>query len=150
MIILDSLLIEVPMVDPKTLTQTLRKPETDDKAPIPVDTWRWWNSFRLHADFDSKIYISLELSADIPSEQELKRWLGEPVANLIIPADIFIRNAQNFPVLSKGHQAVVRAFQRNHVAFLIKCNAEDRGLRNYSDYVRHLCAKSEVKDPMQG
>lgn len=138
------------MVDPKTLTQSLRQPNAETTIPFPSDTWQWWNSFRLHADFDSKVFVSLEISADIPSEEELKRWLGEPVANLIIPADIFIRNAQNFPVLSKGHQAVVRAFQRNNVGFLVKCNPEDRGIRHYSNYVRHLCEKSDVKDPMQG
>lgn len=142
------MLIEIPMVDPKSQTLSLRKP-TELSANVS-DPWNWWNSFRLHADFNSKIFISLELSADVPSEEEIKRWLGEPVANIIIPAEIFIRNAQNFPVLSKGHQAVLRAFHRFNVSFLIKCNSEDRGLRNYSSYIQHLCEKSTVVDPMKG
>lgn len=140
------------MVDPKALTNSLCSDEAQltTAATPPADTWTWWNTFRLHADFNSKIFACLEMSADVPSSQQLKRWLGEPVATLIIPAELFIRNAQNYPVLSKGHQAVVVAFLQNNAGFLIKCNANDRGLRNYADYVRHLCSKNLVQDPMKG
>lgn len=139
------------MVDPKSLTLSLRKPTPFEAEPsVASDPWNRWNSFRLHADFESKLMVSLELSADIPSPDELKRWLGEPVANVVIPAHIFIRNSKNYPVLSKGHQAVVIAFMRINVAFLIKCNLADRSLRHYTEYLRHLCTKHEVKDPMQG
>lgn len=137
------------MVDPKVQTLSLRK-SNDTTKSVVSDPWNWWNSFRLHADFNGKIFVSLEMSADVPSEEELKRWLGEPVANIILPAEIFIRNAQNYPVLSKGHQAVVRAFHRYNVSFSIKCNAEDRGRGHYSSYVDHLCKSSTVDDPMRG
>lgn len=130
----DCILIEVPMVDPREQNAELRCVATAiaDRPAAPAtdveDTWTWWNTFRLHADFDSKLYVCLELSTDVPTSKHLQRWLGEPVAMLIIPASLFIRNAQNYPVLSKGHQAVVVAFQQQNVGFLIKCNGADRGL----------------------
>lgn len=144
------LLMEVPMVDPKSLAVSLRRGRADQPSADVADTWNWWNTFRLHADFDSKIYVCLELSADVPSAQQLKRWLGEPVAVVVIPATLFIRNAKNYPVLSQGHQAVVTAFQQHNVGFLIKCNENDRGLKHYADYVRHLCTKNARVDPMRG
>lgn len=141
------MLMEVPMVDPKELVSGWRK-KSDDT--VVDSTWTWWNRFRTYADFDSKISLSLEVSADIPSEEELKRWLGEPVSQLIIPSHIFIRNPSNYPVLSKGHQHVIIAFLRHNVNFLIKANAKDGSLRNYVDYIRHLCTVHYKKDPMQG
>lgn len=49
----------------------------------------------------------LELSADVPSEQAQKRWLGEPVRAVILPTRIFITNAKGFPILSPAHQLFI-------------------------------------------
>lgn len=158
-----AILMEVPMVDPKSLALDWRRRGVDDATTIDgddgddnkavatgEDTWTWWNRFRMCADFDSKIFIALELSADIPSEAELKRWLGEPVSQIIVPSNVFIRNAKNYPVLSKAHQAVLVAFMRNNCGFIVKCNGEDGSVRHYSEYLRHLCEISGKRDPMQG
>lgn len=143
-----SVLMEVPMVDPKSLALTLRN--SNDDGAVADDPWTWWNRFRLCADFDSKIFVALELSADIPSEAELKRWLGEPVAQIIVPSKVFIRNAKNYPVLSKAHQAVLVAFIRNNCGIIVRCNGEDGSLRNYSEYLRHLWESNAKRDLMQG
>lgn len=153
-LLVDLIIMEVPMVDPKEINMSLRSEDiaksTDLPLSQPSDTWNWWNTFRLHADFDNKISVCLEMSADVPSSKQLKRWLGEPVAMIVIPADLFMRNSHNYPVLSKGHQAVLVAFQQHNVGFLIKCNADDRGLRHYSEYIRHLCTRNSKVDPLKG
>jgi protein arginine N-methyltransferase 5 len=51
--------------------------------------------------------LIIELSADVPSEQAQKRWLGEPVRAVILPTKIFTTNAKGFPVLSTGHQLFI-------------------------------------------
>ncbi len=53
---------------------------------------------------------ALEFTANVCSELELERWLGEPVKCLVIPTSIFLTNAKGFPVLSKLHQAYFRRF----------------------------------------
>ena len=49
----------------------------------------------------------IELSADVPSEQAQKRWLGEPVRAVVLPTKIFTSNAKGFPVLSPAHQCFI-------------------------------------------
>lgn len=90
------------------------------------------------------------MSADLPSKNEIDRWLGEPVECIIIPSDIFIRNAANYPVLSKAHQEVISAFLQNNVHFMVKCNMNDGSIKHYSEYLKHIAASSVQKDPMKG
>ena len=69
-----------------------------------------WNRFRTLCDSNKKIGAVLELTADLPPEQEIERWTGEPVKALVVPTGIFITNKKGFPVLSRAHQNVVRVF----------------------------------------
>lgn len=141
-------MIEVPMVDPKSISISQYRKEEND---VPVeDTWTWWNNFRTYADFNPRIKLALELSADIPSEDELHRWLGEPIECLIIPSSVFIRNSSNYPVLSKAHQTLIEAFIDRKIAFAVKANMNDGSLRYYAEYIRHLSDKFTKPDPMQG
>jgi type II protein arginine methyltransferase len=98
------LLVELPMVNPKSHKLIYRS----DKSVADLETltendhtWNWWNYFRSHTDFNQKVKLALELSEDIPSEEELARWLGEPVECLIIPSQLFIINQKNYPVLKR-------------------------------------------------
>lgn len=153
--VVGSVLMEVPMQNPLKSTRlhdsSVRTAETDESRDTDVDPWTWWNTFRLQTDFNSKIMVALELSEDLPPTEVIQRWLCEPVSCIIVPANVFIRNAQNFPVLSKAHQSVITAFVKNDISFMVKCNRNDNGLRNYADYLRHLATNnSPTKDPMHG
>lgn len=55
-------------------------------------TWGWWSNLHKQTDWDRRISLALKLSADLPSEAELARWIGEPIKCLIIPTDIFCTN----------------------------------------------------------
>lgn len=161
-----SVLMEVPMQNPNKSAKLHLAADvvTDNNDVVAVinddgeyheptdeNPWTWWNRFRLQTDFHNKIMVALELSADLPSTEEIQRWLCEPVSCLIIPSHIFIRNAQNYPVLSKAHQSVVSAFIKNDISFMIKCNYTDNSLRNYAEYIRHLGqVHTPTKDPMHG
>ena len=71
--------------------------------------WRW-NRFRTLCDSNKKIGLVLELTTDLPSDQEIERWTGEPVKALVVPTRVFITNKKGFPVLSRAHQNVIRMF----------------------------------------
>ena len=36
--------------------------------------------------------LALEISAELPSEEELERWYGEPVKAAILPTSLFLTN----------------------------------------------------------
>lgn len=133
--IVGTILAEVPMSDPKTIARSYAPGEGEEGE----DTWQWWNKFRTYADYNSKFKVALELSADLPSEEELLRWLGEPVELLIVPSDVFINNAKNYPVLSKAHQSIVGRFLGMHAHLAIK-GAGDDGVRlkNCVDYLKYM------------
>lgn len=52
------------------------------------------------------------MTPDLPSSEEIKRWLGANVGMLIIPHNCFVSNNSNFPVLPQSHQKVFALFQK--------------------------------------
>lgn len=137
------MLIEVPMVDPKLAKLNLR---SDPKAEeyVAEDTWQWWNKFRAYAGYKNQLFVALEMTADLPSTDELRRWAGEPLQMIIIPSDIFVSNAKNYPVLSKAHKSVLLNFLKYNVNLALKANACDiTHLRNCVDYLKYIVSEHE-------
>lgn len=96
--------------------------------------------------------MALVVSSDIPSDEEIFRWIGEPVEMLVIPNSVFISNQNNYPVLSKGHQRMITLFLQN-----TKCNIavkptsqSDNRIKLYAEYLRHITKLSYENDPMLG
>lgn len=73
---------------------------------------------------DRRVFVALELTEELPPPEELsvclKRWVGEPVKTVIIPTRLFITNRGGFPVLSKEHQDLVKAFFRFKIHVVVK------------------------------
>lgn len=88
--------------------------------------------------FEKKIGIVLEVSADLPSQQECDRWLGEPVKCLLISTSTFLTNKKGYPILSKLHQAFVRSMVPLGVQIIIKGHAKHDSLGYYQKYLDHL------------
>ncbi|UJR22200.1 hypothetical protein I4U23_025264 [Adineta vaga] len=115
----------------------------DDEAEL--QPWLWWNKIYKLLDYHGKVYPVLELSADVPSEQAQKRWLGEPVRAVILPTKIFTTNAKGFPVLSPGHQLFIIKLIKLKVQFIIKgINPRDSMLfEPYLQYLKHVTRQTE-------
>lgn len=94
---------ELSMVDGKATSATYYF--NDEEYNEVSDQWEVWNKFQSALDdASSKVKLALVLSADLPSDEELKRWLGEPIGLLIIPNSCFVQSKYNFPVLPRKHQ----------------------------------------------
>lgn len=145
--LVSTMLVEVPMVDQKSQWQSYLRKEIQT-----ADTWQWWNRFRAFTDYNSKVKVALELTADLPSKIEILRWLGEPVSLLIIPVSIFVSNPHNYPVLATAHKAVVLKFlTKVNCKFAIKVSEDDRNIHNHVQYLRRLYQEnSKLSDPMHG
>lgn len=72
-----------------------------------IDTWKLWSAFSTACDYHKSVYLALELSTDLPDQQELNRWLGEPIKAVIMHTSIFLTNKVGHPVLSRPHQMFV-------------------------------------------
>uniref|UniRef100_A0A182NAP2 Protein arginine N-methyltransferase n=1 Tax=Anopheles dirus TaxID=7168 RepID=A0A182NAP2_9DIPT len=145
-----TLLVEVPISNPK-LTQNGWRRDVPDEEQTVENPWSWWNTFRSHTDYNSSIKVALELTADVPTKDEIYRWLGEPVDAIVLPANIFLTNAKNYPVLSKAHQSMLTLFYRTFCChFILKANPADGHVAHYVDYIKHIIRHNYVKDPLQG
>ncbi|CAF1004037.1 unnamed protein product [Rotaria sp. Silwood1] len=117
----------------------------DDDNEAELQPWLWWNKIYKLLDYHGKVYPVLELSADIPSEQAQKRWLGEPVRAVILPTKIFTTNAKGYPVLSPAHQLFIIKLIKLKVQFIIKgINPNDSTLfEPYLQYLKHITRQTE-------
>lgn len=102
------------------------------------DTWHWWNNFRSTANFEKKLSLALELTADLPDSDEIDRWLGEPIKCLVVPTHLFMTNKKGFPVLPKSHQVAIRQFLRQKTQILITGAQRHQNYKHYQQYMEHL------------
>ncbi|KAH3763290.1 protein arginine N-methyltransferase 1.5 [Pelomyxa schiedti] len=96
-----ALWLRIPLVSP---TDSAKTDDDDTDEYESEDTWEWWNHIRTRCDHHTNLSVVLEVTGDLPSEEHLSRWCGEPVKALIIPTSVFMRNAKGFPVLDQRHQ----------------------------------------------
>lgn len=139
---------EVPITD-TNLAAVARRKDVDVERFVAEDTWDRWNKFRCQTDFSSRIRLALTMTEDIPSQEEIKRWLGEPVECIIIPDYLFGKNAQNYPVLSKLHQNVLAQFLKFPIYLMLKTSEDNNLVKYYVEYLDHLATqKFKVDDIM--
>lgn len=102
-----------------------------------VDTWKQWSRFSAACDYHKSVYLALELSIDLPDQQELDRWLGEPIKAVIVSTSIFLTNKAGFPVLSRPHQVFIsKLFDLDACIFL---SAEsDKKIQPYFEYLSFI------------
>ncbi|XP_022181925.1 protein arginine N-methyltransferase 5-like [Myzus persicae] len=102
---------------------------------LKTDPWKKWTKFISSIRNVNRIKLALEIGAELPSDEELDRWLGEPVAALIIQSNIFITNKKGYPVLSKPHQEFIKKM------FNIGCQiviSGQLGIKQQFNYLGHL------------
>lgn len=127
-----------------------------------VDSWEWWNSFRLLCEHHSQLSVALDILSSLPSANSLRRWFGESVRAAIIHTDSFLTNARGYPCLSKRHQRLMTGFFNHSIQIVIAgkpvhnppvesselaaYNADGtrrHPLRTYLDYVGYLYQKMD-------
>lgn len=102
-----------------------------------VDTWKLWSTFSAACDYHKSIYLALELSVDLPDEQELNRWLGEPIKAAIVHTSIFLTNKAGFPVLSRPHQIFInKLFDLDACIFI--SGDSNQNMKPYFEYLSFI------------
>eukprot|EP01105_Mastigella_eilhardi_P006288 TRINITY_DN17916_c0_g1_i1.p1 TRINITY_DN17916_c0_g1~~TRINITY_DN17916_c0_g1_i1.p1 ORF type:complete len:606 (+),score=151.62 TRINITY_DN17916_c0_g1_i1:51-1868(+) len=120
--------VKIPLTSPEAAEQ-------DEE----VDTWQWWNSLRTQCEEHSNVGCVLEVTADLPSKQQLRRWAGEPVKALLVPTSIFMHSKKGNPMLSAAHQQFLLAmFQYDVQVVLTGQPHHSRGMTIYRQYLQQL------------
>ncbi|KAF4522873.1 hypothetical protein B566_EDAN012808 [Ephemera danica] len=141
--------VVVPMEAPKFSSAYYRSDLPEIEEPSKEnDTWEWWNTFRSVCNFEKKLGLALEVTANIPSQQEVERWMGEPIKCFIVPTTLFMTNKKGFPVLSRAHQALFRTFSTLDVQLVVQGNSKHAELKHYQLYLEHLWKNSVAPDPL--
>ncbi|XP_043248330.1 protein arginine N-methyltransferase 5 [Colletes gigas] len=126
--------VQIPMENPIIQAYSYREEECNSvESP-----WEWWNAFRAICDYDRKLGVVLLVSHDLPEQEEIDRWLGEPVRCLIIPTTLFITNRKGYPVLSKAHQTLVKRFAMLEVQFILTGANRHQNISYYHNYLEYL------------
>ncbi|ORX44093.1 Skb1 methyltransferase [Hesseltinella vesiculosa] len=105
--------------------------------------WKLWNRIRTLTEHSTKIHVALELTKDLPDDDELDRWLAEPVKALIVPHDVFVANPKQYPVLPKPHQDFVKIVMDKLRPNILVTLPEVPSFQNaspvtYHEYIRFL------------
>ena len=107
---------------------------------VHEDPWETWVELRTLCDNHARLHIVLDLPANSPPSQELRRWLGENVKAVNISEEIFLTNAQGYPVLSKRYQKYLNLLLQRKVQFVLQCTTSSlESLLPYQQYLRWLC-----------
>ncbi len=137
-----NILIKVPMCAESDTTSFIEnhKDENNNQNELEHLTWRIWTKMRTLCEESSKLHLALELTDDLPSEEVINRWYGEPVRCIVLPTSIFLTNKNGFPVLSKAHQKIVAKFSQLRVDFIIQGTNrhQNKGYEKYVEYINYL------------
>lgn len=76
--------------------------------PVVENSWDSWNTFRNMAGYSLNFGLVLCLTKYIPTQDEIDRWIGEPVHALSINTNIFILNKIGYPVLSEKLENILK------------------------------------------
>ncbi|XP_034947446.1 protein arginine N-methyltransferase 5 [Chelonus insularis] len=139
--------LQVPLENPLKQAMSFRTDqETTFESP-----WEWWNGFRSICDFHKKLGVALIISHDIPDDdEEINRWLGEPVKCLVIPTTLFISNKKGYPVLGRAHQYLIQKFCSLSVQFLLTGANRYQSISFYYNYLDHLWKKGcQLSGPLE-
>ncbi|KAF2077146.1 hypothetical protein CYY_001531 [Polysphondylium violaceum] len=131
--------VRIPLVSPK---QSLDIQYNSSGSSNSGNTWEWWNNLRTLCENSPNLFPVLELTTNLPSEEQLLQWLGEPIKCIIIPTSIFLTNAAGFPTLSRAHQKFLKKVFKFNIQFILSGNTTDY-MKDYFRYLEFLHANQQ-------
>lgn len=132
-----NLWFEIPMENPRNRANAFRS-DVKEEEDNSEDPWYWWCEMRNMTSSDRRIGVALVMSADLPSQEELNRWLGEPIKAIILPTSIFLTNRKGYPVLSRGHQHFLKRCASLSALPIVTGVSRHVTPKNYIQYIDHI------------
>lgn len=154
--------ILIPMESPSALTAQYvtqppdgeHQPSNDDNNNVnsptgDEDPWEWWNIFRGVCGTVKHVGLVLRLTPNVPPKEKLERWMGEPVRCIMVSTSLFLTNKKGYPVLSRAHQAILRAFFKLDCQVIVDGGCHHGEMRYYYQYLKYLFNNMPEEDPVE-
>lgn len=97
--------------------------------------WKKWTKFMSLIRNINQMKLVLKIGTELPSSEELDRWLGEPVTALIIEQSAFSINKKGYPILSKSHQEFIKKMFNIGCQIIISASSDIQKHVNYLNYL---------------
>lgn len=110
--------------------------------------WRRWISLHGSCGRPENLSIALEMSEDLPSDEELSRWRAEPLKFIILKDSIFTTNPNGLPVLTNLHKQFVKSVFRRVALIVSGDSISKESFSHYSSYLNMIYTShmKSVKD----
>ncbi|XP_022176047.1 protein arginine N-methyltransferase 5-like [Myzus persicae] len=116
-------------------------------VPALENAWDSWNTFRNMTGYSLQISIVLCLTKYVPTNDEIKRWVGEPVCALSISTNLFNLNKKGNPVLSEDREVILKiAIQQKWT--IIVSGEPLPNMRDYFYYIIFIAKNVHIPDPI--
>lgn len=89
-------------------------------------------------NFEKKLGLALEVTSDIPPEEEIARWMGEPIKCLVLSTTLFVTNKKGYPVLLRPHQNLIKSLATLDVQVVVRGAIRHGCSKYYQQYLDHL------------
>ena len=115
-----ALWVRVPVVAPEAEAAAARGDNETSESTTRRDPFEAWANFRALCEGHPQLGVCLDVGAALPTDEEIDRWVGEPVRAVAIAPSAFVANKRGFPVLPKRHQAFVSLMMRRNVQVILR------------------------------
>jgi type II protein arginine methyltransferase len=88
--------------------------------------------------YSEKVQLALILDSNLPSFEQIKRWMGENIAFLVIPHDCFMLNSASCTVLPPNLAQTIFCFMQNTNCGIAVVPAEDINPKCYSSCIKRI------------
>lgn len=133
------------------MAATAHHRSSPSSSSAAAEGWLAWNAVRLTVGHSPYLWVALDLNELPPEEQteeQVRRWQGEPTKCLLLHTRVFVRNKSGFPVLPRPWQRLLSLFLRAGPSLCVLLRGRPRvgSLKDHAEYVRHLrlkCAETQ-------
>ena len=122
-----ALWVRVPVVAPEAEAAAARGDDETSESTTRRDPFEAWANFRALCEGHPQLGVCLDVGAALPTDEEIDRWVGEPVRAVAIAPSAFVANKRGFPVLPKRHQAFVSLMMRRNVQVILRGGGDTSG-----------------------
>ncbi|KAH7143690.1 protein arginine N-methyltransferase [Dactylonectria macrodidyma] len=104
--------------------QSQQPPKVDDKIVDPYTVWDSWHHIRTVCNYNTRLFVALQLPRVMPEMELQDRWFAEPLHYLTLSPSVFQNNKTGFPALPKSHQNLIfMYFRLKNLPWILLCDA---------------------------